>query len=348
MSELDAYDYHLPPELIAQEPTPQRPDARLLVVNRATGELDHRFVRDLPELLSPGDCLVLNETRVVPARLVGRKATTGGRFEGLFLSADESGLWRLLARTRGRLRPGERIVLTSLTGEDAWELELGAKLEGGAWVARPRVEGDAWRLLAEVGRVPLPCYIRHGLSEDRDLERYQTVFARVPGSAAAPTAGLHFTTGLLERCQARGIGVAKLVLHVGLDTFRPVQTATLAEHPMHAEWCELSADTATQLAGVRARGGRIVAVGTTSVRTLETAAQSGTPQAWRGETRLFIRPPYQFRGTDVILTNFHLPRSTLLVLVSTFAGRALIERAYAAAIAEGYRFYSYGDAMLVV
>ncbi len=348
MNELDAYDYELPPELIAQHPTPQRADARLLVVHRQSGGLDHRFVRDLPELLEPGDCLVLNETQVVPARLLGRRASTGGRWEGLFLSSNPSGHWQLLGKSRSRLNPGEVIELFDQQGKPAVELELATRLDGGVWVARPRSSDTTLAILARIGRVPLPCYIRRGQMEEPDWQRYQTVYARVPGSAAAPTAGLHFSGDLLARCQRRGVELAKVVLHVGLDTFRPIAVSRLADHVMHAEWCQMTAETAETLRTARRRGGRVLAVGTTSVRVLETAAASGDFQPYEGETRLFIQPPYAFGGVDALLTNFHLPRSTLLVLVSCFAGAELTRRAYAEAIAERYRFYSYGDAMLIL
>lgn len=347
MADVDAYDYSLPPELIAQQPLRQRSDARLLVVDRTANSLAHRHVRDLGELLRPGDCLVVNDTRVVPARLVGRRVLTGGHWEGLFLG-QSAGIWRLLSKTRGKIQPGEAILLTAADGRDAWELRLEARQSDGSWLARPRPAGDVWELLGDVGRVPLPHYIRGGEMRAGDASRYQTVYAVRPGAVAAPTAGLHFTAELLEELARDGIGLAQVTLHVGLGTFRPIAAARLADHVMHSEAGEITAATVAQLLTVRARGGRVVAVGTTTLRVLETASAGGTLQPWQGTTELFIRPPYQFRAVDALLTNFHLPRSTLLVLVRTFGGETLLKKAYAAAIAEGYRFYSYGDAMLIV
>ena len=348
MSEIDQYDYQLPRELIAQRPLRQRSDARLLIVRRRQATLDHAHVRDLPELLSPGDCLVVNDTRVIPARLTGRRTRTGGRWTGLFLAADEAGNWKVLAKTRGKLAAGETISLEDADARGAFRLLVLAKLGGGVWAVRPESDEPAGELLERVGRVPLPPYIRNGQMVDADRETYQTVYAEHPGAIAAPTAGLHFTSDLLRRLARRGIDTCRLTLHVGLGTFRPITVQRLSEHVMHSEWAQISAATVARLLRVRAAGGRIVAVGTTAVRTLETAAAGGKLRAWQGETDLFIRPPYQFRAVDALLTNFHLPKSTLLVLVRTFGGDALIQRAYAEAIRESYRFYSYGDAMLIL
>jgi len=348
MSELDAYDYELPRELVAQEPLARRADARLLGVDRARGELSHRHVRDLPEILRPGDLLVLNDTRVVPARLIGHRTETGGRWEGLFLSVDPQGLWRLLAHGRGKMAVGETVTLLNARGRDDIRLRLVERAAGGIWIMHAETDQPVLDVLERVGRVPLPPYIRHGEMVPADRERYQTVFARQPGAVAAPTAGLHFTDELLRRLAAAGIGSCFVTLHVGLDTFRPVTAERLADHPMHREWGELSGESAERISDCRRRGGRIVAVGTTSVRVLETAAQTNPFAAWRGWTDLFIRPPYQFRLVDALLTNFHLPRTTLLVLVRTFGGDAMMKRAYEEAIANRYRFYSYGDAMLIV
>ncbi len=356
MSEIDAYDYPLPKHLIAQEPLANRTDARLLVVERSTGDISHHHIRDLPGLLRAGDALVLNETRVVPARLVGQRTSTGGRWEGLFLSADGQGNWRLLAKARGKLVAGETIDLVSSLGAEALKLRLVVKDENGVWIARPEVRrlpgedrqfGDL-ELLELAGRVPLPHYIRAGEMVSADRESYQTVFARNPGAVAAPTAGLHFTAGLLAKLEKAGLSLVKVTLHVGLDTFRPIAADNLSAHPMHAEWGEIDSAAVARLAECRQTGGRIVAVGTTSVRVLETAAASGSLEPWSGETRLFIRPPYTFRAVDALLTNFHLPRTTLLVLVRAFGGDELIRQAYAEAIREEYRFYSYGDAMLIL
>lgn len=348
MPELSHYDYELPAGLIAQSPLANRADARLMVVDRQTRSLSHRYIRDLPELLAAGDCLVLNETRVAPARLVGRRQATGGRWEGLFLSADSDGNWQLLCKTRGKLSPGENIVLVDQSGADDLLLKLLEKRTGGVWLAKPGSAGSALDLLERVGRVPLPHYIHGGEMRESDRERYQTVYARHCGSVAAPTAGLHFTSELLQRLAASGMVQARLTLHVGMGTFRPITAEALAEHRMHREWGEIDATAVHRIRQCRSAGGRIVAVGTTTTRVLETAARSGELSPWSGETDLFIRPPYQFRAIDALLTNFHLPRSSLLVLVRTFGGDELIRRAYAEAIRESYRFYSYGDAMLIL
>ncbi len=347
MTDLTPYDYHLPRELIAQEPLPERADARLLVVHRTQRTLIHQHVRDLPDLMHPGDCLVFNDTRVVPARLVGFRTQSRGRWTGLFLDADEHGVMRLLARTRGKPAPGETVALRDREGRHAATLRLVARLEGGMWAARPEPPEDPWALLERVGHVPLPGYIRGGQMLPQDEAQYQTVFADKPGAVAAPTAGLHFTWPLLERLKQAGVALCRVTLHVGLGTFRPITADTLEEHQMHAERGCLDAATCDQLRACRSAGGRIVAVGTTVVRVLETAAAGGELAPWSGATDLFIHPGYQFRAVDVLLTNFHLPRTTLLVLVRTFGGDALIRRAYDEAIEHGYRFYSYGDAMLI-
>ncbi|MEX0820044.1 MAG: tRNA preQ1(34) S-adenosylmethionine ribosyltransferase-isomerase QueA [Pirellulaceae bacterium] len=348
MAEIDLYDYDLPRELIAQQPLARRADARLLVVDRQRESLEHCYVRDLPELLSPGDAVVLNNTRVVPARLVGYRTQTGGRWSGLFLSADANGLWQVLGQTRGKLQVGETVTLHDREGQNELKLRMLAKLDDGAWVAKPEAEGTAFDLLEAIGRVPLPPYIRDGEMVEQDRETYQTVFATKPGAVAAPTAGLHFTKTILDELQRRAIRRCDVTLHVGIGTFRPIAVQTLADHQMHAEWGSIDAATVAALNATRAAGGRIVAVGTTSMRVLETASRTGVLEPWQGETNLFIRPPYEFRAVDALLTNFHLPKSTLLVLVRAFGGDQLIRRAYEEAIREGYRFYSYGDGMLIL
>lgn len=347
-SELDQYDYDLPRELIAQQPLARRSDARLLVVDRQSEVIEHYHVRDLPEILKQGDRLVLNNTRVIPASLAGYRTNTGGRWQGLFLSLNEEGHWRILCKTRGRLSAGETVMLIDRTLRDVAQLRLIEKLPGGAWLAHPEPHQEALELLEQVGRVPLPHYIHGGEMRDSDRQTYQTVFAQEPGAVAAPTAGLHFTEALLKQLEQQGIGRTRVTLHVGLGTFRPITADTLSEHVMHSEWAAITPEAVSELQQTRATGGRIVAVGTTTVRTLESASQSGQLEPWTGETNLFIRPPYQFRSVDMLLTNFHLPRSTLLVLVYTFGGRELIRRAYEEAIANEYRFYSYGDAMLIL
>jgi len=348
MAELAQYDYELPKHLIAEQPLSHRADARLLVVDRDRNSLIHKHIRDLPGILQPDDCLVLNDTRVVPARLVGYRTRTGGRWEGLFLEANEEGLWRVMSKTRGRLVAGETVTLVNSAGRDDMVLNLAVREPEGVWVVRPESDEEAFALLDRVGRVPLPPYIRKGEMVDADRLRYQTVFAREPGAVAAPTAGLHFTEKLLGQLEAEGITLSWLTLHVGPGTFRPIETDSLAEHPMHAERGCLTDEAVEKIGACRDRGGRVVAVGSTSVRVLEAAAADGTLRPFSGQTDLFIRPPYQFRAVDALLTNFHLPRTTLLVLVRTFGGDELLCRAYEEAIGEEYRFYSYGDAMLIL
>ncbi len=349
MDELAQYDYHLPKHLIAQAPLPNRADARMMVVRRAEQRLEHWHVRDLPEILDSGDCLVLNDSKVIPARLVGYRVATGGRWEGLFLEVGVNGFWKVLARTRGKPQPDEAIVLLNRFGKEDIRLYLGTKVaDEGVWIVRPESREDPFALLERVGRVPLPPYIRRGEMRESDRMWYQTVYASSPGSIAAPTAGLHFTNALLRRLANAGMTVCRCTLHVGIGTFRPIKTASLAEHKMHSEWGQITPDTVARLCRAREEGKRIVAVGTTCVRLLETAAASGSLQPFSGYTDLFIRPPYAFRAVDALLTNFHLPKSTLLVLVRTFGGDALIRQAYEEAIRQHYRFYSYGDCMLIL
>ncbi len=355
MDDADGYDYVLPAELIAQQGLEQRDQARLLVVHRESAAIEHRRIEELPDLLAAGDLLVANDSRVVPARILGRRAATGGRWEGLFLRQDPVSCdWQVLAQTRGRPLIGERVVLIDREGRDAIGLRLVGRGLGGTWLCRPEIEDPrsaADLILERIGRVPLPGYIRGGDEQPGDIDRYQTVFARQAGSAAAPTAGLHFTTGLLQALESRGVGRALVTLHVGIDTFRPITASRLDDHLMHSEWCECPAATADAICRTKAGGGRVVAVGTTAVRTLETAAlraASGEIAAWAGSTDLFIRPGWSFRAVDCMLTNFHMPRTTLMVLVTAFAGRELIRRAYDEAIRERYRFLSYGDAMLIM
>ena len=343
----EPYDYELPKELIAQHPLARRSDARLLVVDRQRKSISHYYIRDLPELLAAGDCLVVNDTRVVPARLVGYRTKTGGHWEGLFLEADERGFWRLLGKTRGHLAEGETITLINAQGQDDLHLRIAGHPPDGSWIAKPESPSSTPEILDRVGRVPLPPYIRKGEMVESDRESYQTVFARQPGAVAAPTAGLHFTPQLLEQLKTAGLSVATLTLHVGPGTFRPI-AGSLEEHQMHEEWGQIGPEAVATIDAARQQGGRIVAVGTTSVRLLETAAAGGRLQPWSGRTNLFIRPPYRFRVVDVLITNFHLPRTTLLVLARTFGGDELVTQAYREAIREEYRFYSYGDAMLIL
>jgi|SRR5579859_1319545 len=334
---LSDFDYALPEELIAQEPLEPRDAARLLVLDRARDRLVHKHVRELPELLRPGDLLVANRSRVLPARIRGR-LRGGGTAEFLLLRRLAPGSWQALARPARRLRPGDRIMVNAQL-----RLRVTATFaEGVREIEAEADAGDPDAALLAAGSVPLPPYI-HGWRGDP--ERYQTIFADTDGSAAAPTAGLHFTPNLLERLATAGVGLETLVLHVGLDTFRPITSADAAAHQMHREWYSLPAGLPAQIERTRADGGRVVAVGTTSVRALESWAATGTVEGW---TDLFISPGHRFAVVDALLTNFHLPRSTLVVLVSAFAGRARILAAYAEAIRERYRFYSFGDAMLLL
>lgn len=344
----DHYDFELPKERIAQFPLDNREDARLLKVERTGGELSHHHVRDLDELLQPNDCLVLNNTKVIPAKLVGKRTATGGRWEGLFLTADDNSNWKMLCKTRGRMNEGETVTVSDRNGVERCTMELVTRLDDGSWVMRPDEAGDAHALLEKIGRVPLPNYIRGGDMVDSDLTDYQTHFAKHAGAVAAPTAGLHLTKGLTQRIEDRGVSFAELTLHVGIGTFRPVKAKDLNDHAMHYEWGQIDQTAVDTIAACRARGGRIIAIGTTSVRVLETAGADGELKPWSGETNLFIRPPYKFQQVDGMMTNFHLPRSTLLVMIRTFGGDALMQRAYREAIEEKYRFFSYGDTMLIV
>ncbi|MEW6569353.1 MAG: tRNA preQ1(34) S-adenosylmethionine ribosyltransferase-isomerase QueA, partial [Chloroflexota bacterium] len=330
------FDYHLPPDFIAQTPIEPRDASRLLVLNRATGTVAHHVFRDLPDLLSPGDLLVLNQTRVLPARLHARKVPTGGRVELLLLKRLAPRRWEVLVGGKG-LSPGRRLAVEG--GPTAGIVEdLGG--------SRRVVEfcEPITPVLERVGEMPLPPYIHEPL---RHPGRYQTVYAREPGSAAAPTAGLHFTPELLERLSRRGLELAWVTLHVGLDTFAPVVEDDPMEHTIHSEWCRLPPATADAVNAARRRGARVVAVGTTTARTLESAVQAdGQLRPLEGPTHLYILPGYLFRAVSALITNFHLPRSTLLMMVCAFAGRERILEAYRIAMEHGYRFYSFGDAML--
>ncbi|MDA0833149.1 MAG: tRNA preQ1(34) S-adenosylmethionine ribosyltransferase-isomerase QueA [Planctomycetota bacterium] len=351
--DLSSYDYLLPEELIARYPLEKRDASRMLVVDRSRQKISHQQITDLPAWLNTGDRLILNNTRVVPARLVGHRAQTGGAWEGLFLGATESGLWKIIGQTRGRLQTGEQIALhppeeRSIASGAFYHLRLEERLDAGVWLARPETSDDPFRTLNCWGSVPLPPYLKRTDVDPLDRERYQTVYAAVPGAVAAPTAGLHFTPDLLNACEEKGIARSSVTLHVGLGTFRPIAVDNLSQHEMHTEWCELPETTASEIQTTQKNGGRVIAVGTTSVRTLESICAGGPLRSWAGETNLFIRPGFDFRCVQGLLTNFHLPKSTLYVLVCAFAGRKLIHEAYQQAIAEKYRFFSYGDAMLIV
>ena len=349
------YDFQLPKELIAQEPLENREDARLLIVDRQTETITHSHVRDLARFLQDGDCLVLNDTRVIPAQLVGKRALTNGRWQGLVVDSDDRH-WKMLAKTRGKIQPGECVILHDRDGKPRCELELVAKTEDSFWIGRPKCSAEDTsdaelvgkspsEILKAVGRVPLPHYIREGNMVDADMHDYQTVFAKHDGAVAAPTAGLHFTPNLIKRLIDRGVKIIPITLHVGMGTFRPLSSEVLDEHKMHTERYAVSESSAKALNECKRAGGRIVAVGTTSVRVLES---NPVIAAGEGETDLFIKPGFQFQHVGSLMTNFHLPKSTLIVLVRTFGGDQLLRQAYQEAIEEEYRFFSYGDAMLII
>jgi S-adenosylmethionine:tRNA ribosyltransferase-isomerase len=336
-------DYQLPPHLIAQEPLQERDQSRLMVLKRDGKSITHHVFADLPDLLDSKDLLVLNDTKVLPARLRGQRLRTGGKWEGLFLRQHPDGAWEMLSKTRGRLFKDEVLEIGG-----GLRLRTVQQLGLGRWKMTPQSNESLVDLLGRFGEVPLPCYIRRGHAQDADRERYQTVYAREPGAVAAPTAGMHFTPRLFERLRQRGIGWAFVTLHIGTGTFQPIKEEAYSTHRMQAEWGELTAENAEAINACKERGGRVVAVGTTAVRVLETIGQSGSILPWSGETELFIYPPFTFRVVDALITNFHLPHSTLLLLVAAFAGVDSLRTAYDRAIAENYRFYSYGDAMLVL
>lgn len=349
-----AFDYELPPDLIAQYPVPERDASRLLVLRRTDGSLEHRTFRDIIDFIDPGDVLVLNETRVFPARLLGIRAG-GGAAEvvllhpvtdpeaGVTLGAEWPDRWVALVRPGSRLRPGRRVRVT-----DDLAVDIEGVHDDGTRTVRLVSSLPVRAAITAYGHMPLPPYMQRA-AEPADAERYQTVFARTEGSVAAPTAGLHFTPALLAALEERGVALARVLLHVGAGTFRPVEVEDPAAHPMHAEWYEIAEAEARRMNEARRRGGRLWAVGTTVTRTLESAAGAdGDIRAGSGWTDLFIRPGYRFRAVDALITNFHLPRSTLIMLVSAFAGYDRTRSAYAEAIRQRYRFYSYGDAMAII
>lgn len=347
----DLFDYELPPDLIAQEPAPVRDEARLLVVHRDTGRMEHRQIHHLPEYLNPTDALVLNDTRVIPARLLGVKGGSGGRVELLLLEASHDHEWEVLMRCSRRPPVDSRLYF------GGGRLQAVVLAYGEQGHARVRLESadsiGIDDLLEDIGVPPLPPYItRKEVTPERqasDRERYQTIYAREPGAVAAPTAGLHFTPDLLARIDAAGVARVAVTLHVGIGTFRPVSTDSVEAHVMEEERYQLTDAAAQVLRATRARGGRIVAVGSTTVRTLETIVQEKDDLiAAEGRSSIFIYPPYTFRAVDVMMTNFHLPRSTLLMMVCALGGRELMMEAYRVAVQERYRFYSYGDAMLIL
>ena len=341
--DMKTHDFYfdLPQELIAQTPIERRDASRLLVLDKETGAWEHRHFFDLPEYLHPGDCLILNDSRVLPARLLGQRLPGGGACEVLLLIDRGDKTWECLVRPGKKMRKGAKLSF----GDGQLTAEVTEELPGGNRLVRFDYEGIFLEVLDRLGKMPLPPYIKEEL---QDRERYQTVYSKVVGSAAAPTAGLHFTKELLEKVQAMGVGVGYVTLHVGLGTFRPVKEDEITEHEMHSEYCVIPQETADLINRTRANGGRVVCVGTTSCRTVESwAGEDGTMQASAGWTNIFIYPGYRFKVTDALITNFHLPESTLIMLVSALAGREHILAAYEEAVREKYRFFSFGDAMFI-
>mgnify|MGYP004457447571 FL=1 len=342
MMKLSDFNYNLPEELIAQDPLEKRDNSRLMVLHRETGEIEHKHFYDVIDYLNPGDCLVVNNTRVIPARLMGVKEETGASIEVLLLKRKEEKVWETLVKPGKKARVGARISFGDglLVGEVIDIVEEGNRL------IRFEYDGIFEEILDQLGQMPLPPYITHQL---QDKNRYQTVYAKYDGSAAAPTAGLHFTEELLEKIQAKGIRIAKVTLHVGLGTFRPVKEENVLDHHMHSEFYIVDEEAARVINETRASGGRVISVGTTSTRTLETVAEpDGHIPVKSGWTDIFIYPGYQFKAVDCLITNFHLPESTLIMLVSALADRETILHAYEVAVQERYRFFSFGDAMMIV
>ncbi len=334
------FDFELPEELIAQTPLERRDASRLLTLDKTTGETQHMHFYDLPSLLRPGDCLVLNDSRVLPARLIGRRSG-GGACEVLLLIDRGDKVWECLVRPGRKLRPGAKVTF----GDGELTAEVIDEVEGGNRLVRFDYEGIFLEVLERLGKMPLPPYIK---AELQDNERYQTVYSRVTGSAAAPTAGLHFTKELLDQILSMGVKVCYVTLHVGLGTFRPVKAEDIQDHEMHSEYCVIPQETADVINETRRNGGRVICVGTTSCRTIESwAAEDGTMKASAGWTDIFIYPGYRFKVLDALITNFHLPQSTLIMLVSALAGREHVLAAYAEAVKERYRFFSFGDAMFI-
>lgn len=339
--DLKDFNYDLPEELIAQDPLEDRSSSRLMVLHKDTGRIEHKIFRDIIDYINPGDCLVINDTKVIPARLMGIKEDTGAAIEVLLLKRNVDDVWECLVKPGKKARTGARIIF----GEGLLVGEIVDVIEDGNRMIKFHYEGIFEEILDKLGQMPLPPYITHKL---QDKNRYQTVYAKNEGSAAAPTAGLHFTKELLEKIKEKGVNVASITLHVGLGTFRPVKVDKIEEHRMHKETFNISKEAADTINRTRAAGGRVIAVGTTSCRTLESAAaDDGTIPARSGDTDIFIYPGYKFKAIDCLITNFHLPESTLIMLVSALAGRDNIMNAYETAVKERYRFFSFGDAMFI-
>ena len=335
------FDFELPPELIAQTPIQKRDASRLLVLDKNSGEWTHRHFFDLPEYLHPGDCLIMNNSRVLPARLLGHRLPGGGACEVLLLIDRGDDTWECLVRPGKKMRVGAQVTF----GDGQLTAEVVKELPGGNRLVKFHYEGIFLEVLDQLGKMPLPPYIKEEL---QDRERYQTVYSKVNGSAAAPTAGLHFTPELMEKIQAMGVKIGYVTLHVGLGTFRPVKEDEITEHEMHSEYCVIPRETADLINETKAHGGRVICVGTTSCRTVESwAKEDGTMEASAGWTNIFIYPGYRFKVLDALVTNFHLPESTLIMLVSALAGREHTLAAYQEAVRERYRFFSFGDAMFI-
>ena len=335
------FDYDLPQELIAQDPLEQRDSSRLLILDKETGERTHKIFHDIIDYLHEGDCLVINNTKVIPARLIGEREGTGGKVEVLLLKRRSDNVWETLVKPGKKARPGMRLSF----GGGLLHAEVQEVVDEGNRLIRFEYEGIFEEILDQLGQMPLPPYITHTL---KDKNRYQTVYAKYEGSAAAPTAGLHFTEELLEQIQAKGIKIARVTLHVGLGTFRPVKVEDVTEHHMHTEFYHVSEEAADIINETKKQGGRVICVGTTSCRTIESAADDqGIVHATEGDTDIFIYPGYQFKVLDCLITNFHLPESTLLMLVSALAGKENIMAAYREAVEMRYRFFSFGDAMFI-
>ena len=342
MMKTSDFNFDLPQELIAQDPLEDRSSSRLMVLNKESGEIAHRIFHDITEYLHPGDCLVINDTKVIPARLIGTKEDTGAHIEILLLKRKENDVWETLVKPGKKCRPGARVVF----GNGELKAEIVDVLEDGNRLVHFEYEGIFEEVLDRLGQMPLPPYITHKL---KDKNRYQTVYAKNEGSAAAPTAGLHFTKELLEQVKAKGVNIAHVTLHVGLGTFRPVKVDDVEQHHMHSEFYIVEEDQAKLINDTRKNGGRVIAVGTTSCRTLESATgEDGVLKSGSGWTEIFIYPGYKFKMIDGLITNFHLPESTLVMLVSALAGKENILHAYEVAVQEKYRFFSFGDAMLIL
>ena len=335
------YYYDLPKELIAQDPLEDRSSSRLMVLGKKSGEVSHHHFRDILDYLRPGDCLVINNTRVIPARLIGTKKETGAHVEILLLRRKKDNIWETLVKPGKKLRPGAEVTF----GDGSLTATILDVVEGGDRLVQFHYDGIFEEVLDRLGEMPLPPYIKHKL---KDRDRYNTVYAKFDGSAAAPTAGLHFTKELLEEVKEKGVNIAQVTLHVGLGTFRPVKVDDVREHEMHTEWYRVTQETADLINQTKENGGRVIAVGTTSVRTLETVAdEDGHMKAQEGDTSIFIYPGYKWKVVDGLITNFHLPESTLIMLVSSLAGREHVLAAYKEAVKERYRFFSFGDAMYI-